>query len=74
MIDITVNVDEKLSLNKFNVDEENAHIKIKKALRLPILNSRNLLCAAQLHCTRCPQKATSQFLTTLVASNVVRAA
>ena len=33
MIDITVNVDEKLSLNKFNVDEENAHIKIKEGVK-----------------------------------------
>ena len=33
MIDITVNVDEKLSLNKFEVDEENAHIKIKEGVK-----------------------------------------
>lgn len=74
MIDITVNVDEKLSLNKFEVDEENAHIKIKEALRLPILNSRSWLCAALQLFTRCPLKATSLFLTMLVASSAVRAA
>ena len=28
--DITVNVDEKLSIDKFNVDEENAHIVLKE--------------------------------------------
>ena len=30
MIDITVNVDEKLSLNKFEVDEENAQDVYKR--------------------------------------------
>ena len=63
MIDITVNVDEKLSLNKFEVDEENAHIKIKEGVK-----------ASDQLFTRCPLKATSLFLTMLVASSAVRAA
>ena len=33
MIDITVNVDEKLSINKFNVDEECPHIVIKEGVK-----------------------------------------
>jgi ferredoxin-like protein FixX len=31
--EITVNVDDKLSLNRFNVDEENAHIKIREGVK-----------------------------------------
>ena len=32
--DITVNVDDKLSLDKFEVDEENARIKIKEGVKV----------------------------------------
>ena len=71
MIDITVNVDEKLSLNKFEVDEENAHIKIKEGVKAsdPEFQKLVMCCPA-----RCPLKATSLFLTMLVASSAVRAA
>lgn len=33
--EITVNVDQKLSLNKFDVDEEGAHIALKDADEVP---------------------------------------
>ena len=36
MIDpIDVNVDEKLSLNRYEVDEENAHIRLKNEAECP---------------------------------------
>lgn len=35
---ITVNVDAKLSLNKYDVDEENAHIELKNASEEPNFN------------------------------------
>ena len=38
MIDITVNVDEKLSINKFNVDEECHTLLSRRALRHLILS------------------------------------
>ena len=51
MIDITVNVDEKLSLNKFEVDEENAHIKIKEGVKAsdPEFQKLVMCCPAALY-------------------------
>ncbi len=74
MIDITVNVDEKLSLNKFEVDEENAHIKIKEGVKASDPEFQKLVMCCPAALTRCPLKATSLFLTMLVASSAVRAA
>ena len=51
MIDITVNVDEKHSHNKFNVEEENAHIKIKEGVKAsdPEFQKLDMCCPAALY-------------------------
>ena len=50
-LNITVNVDEKLSLNKFEVDEENAHIKIKEGVKAsdPEFHKLVMCCPAALY-------------------------
>lgn len=47
--EITVNVDEKLALNKFNVDEENPHIKLKEDLPDSEFRKLVLACPASLY-------------------------
>ncbi len=49
MIDITVNVDEKLALNKFNVDEECPHIKLKEDASDSEFRKLILCCPAALY-------------------------
>lgn len=46
---ITVNVDELLSLNKYNVDEENAHIVLKDAVDDAEFAKLILACPAALY-------------------------
>ena len=60
--DITVNVDEKLSIDKFNVDEENAHIVLTR-------NSASSCCAVLQLFTRSRTMAASASIMR-VASNV----
>lgn len=45
----TVNVDEKLGLDKFYVDEENAHIVLKKDIDIEEYHKLMLACPAGLY-------------------------
>ncbi|MDL0089563.1 ferredoxin family protein [Campylobacter gastrosuis] len=44
-----VNVDEKLGLNKFFVDESNAHIKLNENVNLDEFKKLSLVCPAGLY-------------------------
>lgn len=45
----TVNIDQKLSLNKFHVDEENAHIVLKQEIDMEEFQKLMLACPAGLY-------------------------
>jgi len=49
MKEITVNVDEKLSLNKYEVDEANAHIILKEDIDNAEFDKLVLACPAALY-------------------------
>jgi ferredoxin-like protein FixX len=49
IIEITVNVDELLSLNKFHVDEENAHIELQDDPALEEFEKLVRVCPAALY-------------------------
>ena len=49
MIDISVNVDEKLAVCKFDVDEDNAHIELKENPSKEEFDKLVLACPAALY-------------------------